>query len=235
MRQWMSIFALTGAAAWAPAWAQGQISDFRASATQVLAGSTVWFAVDWHIQGSEQLNGGGSPEPGPLDGFQEWLANWSTRETTTATGIDLQVGSTTHGERFSLEPGSSASGTWTFALQLDTPGMVNLTAGGTAWARQSTITHTELGSRHCYGTGSEELGPYLDCSSWSFSYNESASESDLASVLNTPSLQIEVLAVPEPATTALWLAGLVVLGRLAQRHRVNCTPPECGGAGKTKG
>ena len=223
MRQWMTMLALTGATAGAPAWAQGQIDNIQASATQVLAGSLVWFSVDWHIQGSSQSRGDNNPvPPEPTDGYQEWITNWFTTDTTTATGISLQMGPLSTSETFSLADGEGASGTWTFGLQFDTPGPVQIDVGGSFSVRQKSSTQTVLSTRHCTTTGSEELGVYLDCSAWSGpSYQELVSESDVGGALNMSSLQITVLAVPEPATTALWLAGLAGLGALGRRRAVS--------------
>ena len=204
-----------------PAWSYGQIDSFEASATQVVAGSTVSFIVSWRVQGSFQSGGSSNlVEPAPAEGYQEWLQNWYWTDNITARGIDLQVGNQMYSELITVDEGAGASGTWGFSMVLDTPGLVELTVSGGFSVRQTTTSESQLATRTCYNTGSPDGGVELTCdSSWSLSYPQTRNESDFGGSLNTPSLQIEVLAVPEPATTALWLMGLAAVGTVARRRR----------------
>lgn len=200
-----------------PAWSYGQIDSFEASATQVLAGSNVSFNVSWRIHGSIE-NGGSSnlDEPAPAEGYQEWLQNWTWTNSVTARGIDLQVGDQSHHELVNVAEGAGASGSWGFSMVFDTPGLVMLSVGGSYSAVQASTSEAQLATRYCYNTGDPAYGVYLACDSWSLGYPNLQTQSEFGGSLNTPSLQIEVQAVPEPATLALWLAGI---GVVAWRRR----------------
>lgn len=201
-----------------PAWAFGQLDWFQASATQVQVGGTVYFGVGWSIQSSFQ-NGGGSNlvEPAAVEGSNEWLLNWYWTETTTPLAIDVSV-TGPQVLSFNEQPPSGPAGSFGFQMQFDAPGSYAITASGSYAVRQTRVDEAEVGTRTCYNSGDPDLGVYLVCDSWSYAYPRQQSESDVSGALNTLSVQVEVLAVPEPAAAALWLGGLAALGLRARRR-----------------
>ncbi|MDT7833593.1 PEP-CTERM sorting domain-containing protein [Aquabacterium sp. OR-4] len=202
-----------------PAWSQGQLDWLQAGATQVSAGSSVGFGVGWSIQGEFQSGGGNNPvEPAAVEGSNEWLMNWYWTESTTALGIEVQV-SGPQLLSFSEQPPSGPAGSFGFQMQFDAPGSYLVSASGSFALRRTRVDEAELATRYCYNSGDPEQGVYLVCDSWGYSYPRLQTESDLGGALNTLSVQIEVQAVPEPATVALWLGGLAALGLGACRRR----------------
>lgn len=202
-----------------PAAAQGQLDWIFVDRSQARVGEVVGFGVGWSIAGSFS-NGGGSntSEPAPMEGWQEWVANWYWTETVSALSVDLMAGGQWFGESFS-GTGGGASGSFGFTMVFDTPGTYTIDASG-SWQARSVQTHeAEIGSRTCWNTGDPEYGAViLSCDSWSWSYPRDAYDSDFGGSLGSLSVQVEVQAVPEPATVALWLAGLAGLAWQARRR-----------------
>lgn len=201
-----------------PAWSQGQIDGIQASATRVLVGELVSFGANWNLAGSFQ-NGGGSNlvEPAAVEGLQEWVMNWYWTETTTALGIDLQFAGQSHSERFFYGDGAGASGSWGTVMVFDSPGVYDLTLSGSYTLLQTSTYEMEVATRSCFNVGDPEGDVYLDCNGWSYGYPSSFWQSEIGGALSTSSVQVEVVAVPEPGTAALWLAGLA--GAAAWRRR----------------
>lgn len=207
----------------APAWAYGQIDWLQASATQVAAGSSVSFGVGWSIQGSFQSGGGSNlVEPVAVEGYNEWLLNWYWTETLTPQTIDVWVSgpvALAFSEPLGAAPGSAASGSFGFQMSFDAPGVYEVSATGSFSVRQTRTDQAELGTRYCANGGDPDSGVYLVCDSWRYSYPVQQSESDFGGSMNMASVQIQVQAVPEPVTLALWCAGLAGLGALRRWRR----------------
>lgn len=192
--------------------AEGVIGSFSASAQQVLAGSTVSFEVGWGLLTSDRSDGGNDYiEPPPQDGSQQWVVNWYHREVATPLSITLQAG----GQSFTDWGGSS--GSWRLAMVFPDAGRFDITATGN-WSVQRRIdSGSEVASRDCQRWGDPANGgSELSCSNWTYSYPQTLDVGNVGGATNALTLQIEVLAVPEPAAPALWLAGL---GAVAWRLR----------------
>lgn len=219
MHRWMATAAASLIVATTPAKAQGQLDWIFVDRSQVRVGEVVGFGAGWRIAGSFN-NGGGSntSEPAPMEGWQEWVANWYWTETVSALSVDLTAGGQWFGESFS-GTGGGASGSIGFAMVFDAPGTYTIDVSG-SWQARSVQTHeSEIGARTCWNTGNPEDGEVsLSCDSWRWSYPRDAYESDFGGSLGSLSVQVEVLAVPEPATAALWLAGLAGLALQARRR-----------------
>jgi hypothetical protein len=187
--------------------AGGVIGSFNASSLQVLAGSTVEFEVGYSLLTSDRNDGGNDyNEPTPQDGGQQWVVNWYYREVETPLSITLQAG----GQSFTDWGGSS--GTWRFSMVFPDAGKFDITATGDWSVQRSVDSGSEVASRNCYRWGDSEYGRSdLTCSSWSYSYPQTLEVGSYGGATNALTLQIDVQAVPEPATLALWLAGLGVV------------------------
>lgn len=217
---WMSAAVLVAAAAAGPAVAQGQLEWFQADRLQVRVGEAVNVGAGWRIDGSFSSGGGSNlQEPAPVEGWQEWVANWYSTETVSPLSVDLQLAGNWSGETFSGTGGQGISGTAGASVVFDQPGWHTLEVSGSWQVRSLSTQQAEVASRTCWNSGDPDGGVQLFCDSWSWSYPVSESSSDWGGSLGSLSLQIEVLAVPEPATTALWGGGLLALAGLAARRR----------------
>ncbi len=219
MNRWMAAAATALIVATIPAQAQGQLDWIFVDRSQARVGEVVGFGVGWSIAGSFN-NGGGSntSEPAATEGWQEWVANWYWTETVSALSVDLTAGGQWFGESFSGTQGG-ASGTIGFTMVFDAPGTYTIDVSGQWQARSVQTYESEIGTRTCWNTGDPDNGDvYLSCDSWSWSYPRDAYDSDFGGSLGSLSVQVEVQAVPEPATVALWLAGLAGLARRARRR-----------------
>lgn len=200
----------------------GSIDSFGASALQVQEGSWVDFTLSWSASGSSSSWGGSDlNEPAPAEGYQYWALNWYGGEQEAVTRVWFDAGGQNHNELLSVSPGVSTSGSWSFSLQFPTAGSytVDLAGGWESWVEN--FYHGESASRNCTNVdpgGSNELW----CSSWEYQYQDDRYDYSSGGPFSTSALTIEVLpsaAVPEPATTALWAAGLIGLVAWRQRRR----------------
>ena len=206
-------------AATTPAQAQGQLDWVLVDRHQARVGEMVGFGAGWSIAGSFS-NGGGSntSAPAPTEGWQEWVANWYWTETVSALSIDLTAGGQWFGESFS-GTGGGASGSIGFTRVFDLPGTYTMDVTGSWQARRVQTYESEVGTRTCWNTGDPAHGELdLSCDGWNWSYPRDAFESDFGGALGSLSMQVEVQAVPEPTTVALWLAGLAGLALRARRR-----------------
>ena len=95
---------------------------------------------------------------------------------------------------------------------------VGVSGGWEGWVEN--FYHGESAARSCMSVdpgGSNDLW----CNSWEFQYQDDRFDYSSSGPLSASPLTIEVLApaaVPEPATTALWAAGLFGLLALRQRR-----------------
>lgn len=199
------------------AWsASGQIDSFGASQTTVLAGSTVDFFVSFNVNTSSRMDGGSDPiEPAAVEGYQEWMINWYSYEAETVTAVYLQAAGQNFNDYPAGSPGSSYANGWTFSVLFPTAGTFDIVVGG-GWSATNAISSgSEIAYRDCMSDG----GGGLSCSSWQYSYPQYDDFSSTDGSFDGKSITINVTAVPEPMTAALWLAGLGCLLTASRRRR----------------
>lgn len=206
------------AAAWAlsaPGMAStGQLDTFWASKVNIVAGETVDFTASFSISTDSYSNGGSNPtEPAPVEGYQVWEVNWYQTWSEAVSDVQLQAAGASFGGV------AAGSGSWSFSSTFADPGtyVVQLTGGWTT--RTDYYISAETASRNCYNADPEGGGT-LQCDSWQWSYYDNTDSSDSGSQFSPLSLTIEVASpVPEPATTAALIFGLVALALRASRRR----------------
>lgn len=193
--------------------ASGQIDSFSASALQVLAGDTVIFTVGYSFSTNVYQNGGGAtPEPVPEEGYQYWTLNWYDFQYESLQTVSLQAAGQSQMESLYLPAGGGHAGVWQFSVLFPTAGSFDVTISGDAEVLFDIQQGAELASRSCYNTEYDGGPPNIQCDSWSYEYPEYYDYYTSSQGLGSMSLQVEVSAVPEPGTVALWLAGAGLLG-----------------------
>lgn len=197
--------------------ASGGIDSFWASATQVKVGDTVDFEATLSLATTSSAYGGSDPnEPPPVEGYQEWNVNWYFWEHESLQNVWLQAGSEGFLDSPSMGPGESYGRTWSFSVKFDQPGSFDFTLAGGWQSRIDTGYSSESASRNCYHVDPDSGGE-LFCDSWSWNYSDYSDWYTTDGSLSGPTIHVDVLAVPEPGTWALALAGV---GLLAARTRV---------------
>lgn len=199
--------------------ASGQIDSFEASATSVVAGSWVDFTASFSIETYATSWGGSNHvEPAPEEGFQYWDINWYGYDHETLVQVWLQAGDQSFGESPSLPAGALHTGTWQFSMWFPTAGSFEVALDGGWTAQYEYYSSTESAYRDCWYDDPDGGGP-LSCSSWQYDYSDDGYTDWYDDAFAGRSLTINVTAVPEPQTWALWLAGGA--GLLAARRRLN--------------
>ena len=199
--------------------ASGQIDHFGANASMVTVGSVVDFSVGYSVSTSAWQNGGSNPvEPAPQEGYQSWDINWYSTESETLSAVWLNAGGNSFSAYPNPGPGGGHSGSWTFALQFDTPGVYQVSASGGWDHGVEFYTSNESAWRECWNNdpgGTDELV----CSGWTYQYNDWGDTYSSGGSFADQMLTIEVLAVPEPHAGLLGLQGLLGLGALLAWRR----------------
>ena len=195
---------------------------FTASSTQVNVGDTVQFTVAVSVEARSNSSGGSNPfEPVPQEGYQEWFANFYSWERETLRSVSVQAGGQGFSELLNSSAGVGYSNSFSFSNTFTQPGSYSFVASGGWQAALESGFSNEFASRSCY---SVDPGVSLElyCDSWSWQYQDANDVSSADGTFGEVSINIEVLAptvaVPEPATTALWLAGLGLVAWRARRR-----------------
>jgi hypothetical protein len=218
----LPVAALTAAVATAlPAGAtSGQLDSFSASATSIRAGETVDFSAAFSISTSTWSGGGSNPvEPEPIEGYQTWEVNWYNSMSETVASVQLEAAGMTFNDFPSAGPGGSYANSWSFSVLFADAGTHSITLTGSWSTLTESYISTESASRDCYNNdpgGSDQL----TCSGWTWSYYDYTDSSTFDSGFIAQTLTIQVNAVPEPQTLALWLAGIGVLAAVHRRRSV---------------
>lgn len=216
LRRCACIVATISACAPAAQAASGGVDSFWSSATTVNVGDTVDFEVAVSLGTTSWAYGGSDPnEPPPQEGYQEWNVNWYAWEQETLRSVWLQAGSESFSDSPSLSPGDTYSRTWSFSVTFAEAGAFNFDLSGGWQSDVSSGYSNESATRNCYYVD-PDAGGELYCDSWYWQYSDSSDWYTSDGSLAAETISIQVLAVPEPGTWALALAGL---GLLALRVR----------------
>lgn len=192
--------------------AGGGIDSFGASASTVNVGDTVDFWVQFSVSTSSWTSGGSSPDaPAPAEGYQEWNVNWYSWEHETLRSVWLQAGDQGFNDAPASSPGSGYSSGWSFSITFAQAGSYDIGLTGGWEAELSTGYSNESASRNCYYTD-PDYSTDLACDAWYWQYGDYNDTYSISGSLSAGPLNVQVLAVPEPATWALWLAGAGLLG-----------------------
>lgn len=159
-----------------------------------------------------------NPEP-PFEPAEDWVItddffSFETLQDITFT-LTRPNGSPLQGKP-SVGPADSGNvfdANWTFELSFAQPGTYTVSLG-TTWATGIDYRYeTFVGYRSCTSD--------TECGDWNYQV-ESTGFTLHNNYADGPQM-LQVQVVPEPATTALWLAGLGALGALVQRRRRTTT------------
>ncbi len=207
--------ALGSPAAWA---ADAYFTSFGASATTVTEGSWVEFSVAFSGSTGLYNYGGSDPyEPPPQAGYQEWQINWYHTYGETLSSLWLGANGESHGVSPGVAPGEGYNGSWTFLLYFPSAGSYDVTVEGSWQAMVDTYTSNESATRNCWYEDPEWPGN-LVCDAWSYHYYDYSDHYSIDGTLPAQTLNITVLAVPEPETWALFLGGLGLVAGVARRR-----------------
>lgn len=187
------------------------------SPTTIMAGGTVDFRLDFfQIQEGWSFDNGDG-EPSPDIGFQRWQSAYREAWNDRLTDLDLQllVGGRPVQQRNTqpdAAPRTDYTTSWQVTLRFDQPGLHTVTAAALVTQAKDLYRAITVGTRECVGFDNS-----VQCTLWDF---RDEVLDDLAWTETTPavSASLQVQAVPEPATTALWLAGLAGLALRARRR-----------------
>jgi len=202
----------------APALAS-QIDHFQADATQVRVGDVVHFDAQISLEAYFSSFGGSNPvEPPPEEGPQTWDINWYGYDQSALVSTWLSAGGEHLDRYLGLAPDVDYTGSWSFALQFDTAGVYEIVLDG-GWTYDYAYYYSgESAYRDCwYDDPDNQTG--LQCSPWTYEYTDDSWTDTYDESFAPRSLTITVLAVPEPASWLLALAGGLGL-RLARRGRI---------------
>lgn len=190
------------------------------SPTAIMAGGTVDFRLDFHqIQEGWSFDNGDG-EPSPDIGFQRWQSAYREAWNDRLTDLNLQllVGGMPVQQRNTqpdAAPRTDYTTSWQVTLRFDQPGLHTVTAAALVTQAKDLYRAITVGTRECVGFDNS-----VQCSTWAFTdrIHEDSAWTEVTSATSLPIL-VQVQAVPEPATLALWLLGGGLLGWRRRRRR----------------
>lgn len=201
--------------------ASGSILGFTSNATRVTVGQLVDFEVIYAVDTVSWSGGGSNPvPPPPQDGDQDWQVNWGSWHHETLTRVSLLAGTQSFVDHPSLPAGSSVVGRWNFSLAFDRPGTHQVDLSGSWDVEVSSGYSGESATRYCYFLDPDQ-SPDLWCSWWTWQYDDYDDLYDDGGTFGPAGITIDVVAgVPEPATLAMALGGVLwTVGAAARRRR----------------
>jgi hypothetical protein len=198
---------------------EASIDSFVASSTRVAVGTTVDFTVLYSARTQSWRSGGSNPhEPAPVDGYQDWFVNWYDYYDETLKDVSLSALDQSFVDYPAAAPGASHTGSWSFSAAFQTRGVFEVSVAG-SWSADISISQgSEEAYRNCWYDDWDNP-VQLRCDAWTWSYPQYDDGYTESGALGPRSLTIVVTAVPEPASAALWLAGLGLLGAAVRAAR----------------
>lgn len=212
----LTVLGLAGAAAQAGT----PYLDFTAtSPTSITAGGSVDFQLTFRQYQENWSFDNNGPEPSADIGYQEWLYSFFEMSTEHLKSLTLQIGpiggpQTSQVLSLDAGPGTDYNTTWNLSLSFAQAGSYQFGASATITQDKVVRRGDTLGTRECVGFDNS-----VQCSDWAFTarMHEDSAWTEVTSATSLP-IQVQVQAVPEPTTLALWLMGGGMLGwRLRRR------------------
>jgi hypothetical protein len=156
----------------------------------------------------------GNPEPGPIFiGGQSWFNGSGYRVQESVYLLDFSAWSSDGQHRAASLGGPD--NIWSFSMSFASPGQYTVSAGGGWRGWWNTWSWDSYSTRDCF---------FFICGPWDSHHWQESHSTPISG--GFPARQLQVTVVPEPATAALLLSGLVVLEWAARCRRRGGTAAE---------
>lgn len=186
---------------------EGRFNDISVNSNAVHVGEEVEIRVDYSIVNTTGVVDHSEPEPAPAVGSQWWKVADSTVTQEAVQTVHLQVGDLSWIDGVWAVPGNDVTGYVSFWTVFDQPGEYVLPASASWTSMIDRSTFHSDAFRDCWND--EKLG--LICSDWEYYTSGGFNSYSGGGSFEGEPLTITVLSVPEPASLALWAAGLAGL------------------------